>query len=491
MPCIPLPFARLGALVLLAGSIVVAAATAGERTESFDRDPGWEGRNNRATSPEPREIRQDFGFSPTGHAGGRRGELGGFLTPAAEPAYYAAKIPTRTFRDAMSASGTMACTGRQFHALVGFFNSETLGDWRTPNTIALRVYGRGDVFFAYVEYCTGRWRAGGDSPQAFGTNDPQTGRIALRPFASEGVPHEWSLRYDPDGHDGGGSITATIDDQTAVCHLDAGHKADGASFDRFGLMNVAKHADSGGELWLDDLRFDGRSESFDRDPTWDAMGNRRTYRTGEVRPRFDFGFSPTRFAGGASVGELGGLVFRGDGRSSRTLAYYADRLEPLSLDRPLRASGRISLRRGVSDSTTLFGFFLDESALAEEPSPSDSLPSPFLGLAVEGPSREGFLVYPTFRLPEADDPNVREGEPPHILPDGTSHLWTLEYRPAPPGGHGELSVSLDGVSSSVRLDLRADRPAPRLDRFGIVTTRVDGNGQRIFFDDLTYTASPD
>jgi hypothetical protein len=29
---------------------------------------------------------------------------------------------------------------------------------------------------------------------------------------------------------------------------------------------------------------------------------------------------------------------------------------------------------------------------------------------------------------------------------------------------------------------------PRLDRFGLVTTWIDGNGQKVYFDDLTYTA---
>ena len=36
------------------------------------------------------------------------------------------------------------------HALVGFFNAETINEWRTPNTIALRIQGRGDRFFAFV-----------------------------------------------------------------------------------------------------------------------------------------------------------------------------------------------------------------------------------------------------------------------------------------------------------------------------------------------------
>src|SRR6266487_2175959 len=59
------------------------------RTETFDADPGWDGRNNRATDPAPRQIVQNFGFSAsTSNAGGSAGEIGGFITPAGEPAFY-------------------------------------------------------------------------------------------------------------------------------------------------------------------------------------------------------------------------------------------------------------------------------------------------------------------------------------------------------------------------------------------------------------------
>src|SRR5216110_630360 len=97
---------RIVAVLVVLG----AGGLAAERTENFDRDPKWDGHNNRAEKPEPRTIRQDFGFSPTAHAGGTAGEIGGLITPSAEPAYYARKIPQKTFADALSASGTLACT---------------------------------------------------------------------------------------------------------------------------------------------------------------------------------------------------------------------------------------------------------------------------------------------------------------------------------------------------------------------------------------------
>src|SRR5687768_9943249 len=69
------PFNRIitrPALIIAAMTLVPGAAspTASERksnaktkTETFDRDPGWEGVNNHsARTNEPAKIRQDFGF---------------------------------------------------------------------------------------------------------------------------------------------------------------------------------------------------------------------------------------------------------------------------------------------------------------------------------------------------------------------------------------------------------------------------------------------
>src|SRR5262249_53559580 len=158
-----------------------------------------------------------------------------------------------------------------------------------------------------------------------------------------------------------------------------------------------------------------------------GVGNRAEYPTADVRPRFDFGFSPSRFAGGKAAGELGGLVFRGDARSPRTLAYFADRLDGLRARPPPPAAGRVRVRRGVSDSTTLLGFFRAEDAKATEPNAASSLPANFVGLAIEGPSREGFQAYPVYRLQGVGEDTSRgKPEPPHILPDGSAHRWSFD-----------------------------------------------------------------
>jgi hypothetical protein len=80
------------------------------------------------------------------------------------------------------------------------------------------------------------------------------------------------------------------------------------------------------------------------------------------------------------------------------MAYYGDRLEPLTLDRPLRASGKVCLRRGVSDSTVLVGFFHARDSMRVNPSQRSGLPQDFLGVAIDGPSREGFYFAPAYRV---------------------------------------------------------------------------------------------
>jgi hypothetical protein len=434
--------------------------------------------------PLPRTIRQDFGFNKTANTGGA-GEVGGFISPAAEPAYYAKSLPAKSFENTLSASGTFSCPGRRFHVLVGFFNPDTLNEWRTPNTIALRISGRGDVFYAWLEYATARWRAGGDSPQGFPTErDARTGRRRLKGFPRQGV-HHWSLHYDPKGNQGAGVITAVIDGTQAVCHVAKGHRADGARFNRFGLLTVMKSAAEGGEVWLNNITINGTNEDFSHDPGWDARNNRRTYTTTNVRPRFDFGYSPTHFAGGEQAGELGGLIFRGDCRFPDKMASYADRLSDLSLEKPLRASGKIYLKRGVTDSSVLLGFFHATDSMKVNPSQENGLPENFLGISTDGPSREGFFFAPVYRIRGRERGHVRNA--PHIYPDGTAHAWTLQYSPTASDGQGQITVTLD--KRSVTLDLAKGHKAAGavFNRFGLITTWVDGNGQTIYFDDLTYT----
>lgn len=462
------------------------------RSESFDRDPGWLGVNNRPPrTRDARLVRQDFGFSAdTRHAGGAAaGEMGGFISPDGQIAYFGKAIERKDLRQPLSASGTLNIGQGGTHLLLGFFNSETVNEWRTPNTIAIRLNGRGDKFFAYVEYCTSKWRAGGDTTPFPSVTDEKTGRSNLIGFPCD-QPLRWTLDYDPQGNNGRGMVTATIGESMAICNLEDSHQKDGATFNRFGILNVMKSADSGSEAWFDDIAVNGApAENFIKDPKWDQRNNRRSTSARIVRPRFDFGFSETNLAGGEGKGELGGLIFRGDCRYPEKMACYGDRVGPLTLDKPLKASGKIALARGVSDSTALFGFYNSIDSMRSNDSQSDGVPESVLGIHIEGPSSEGFRFYPVLRAKGSGSTFGRVQDFPAIYPDGKSHDWSLEYDPAGAGDNGRITVTLDGNQGVFDLPAGYKRRGAKFDRFGIVTSWIDGNSQDVFWDDLLYTSA--
>jgi hypothetical protein len=454
------------------------------KTETFDADPGWDGRNNRASDPGSRQIVQNFGFDGTGsHAGGPAGEVGGFITPATEPAYYGKVISPKSFNDPLTVSGILNVPQGGGHTLIGFFNSDTVNEWRTPNTIALRIYGRGNYFLAYLDYGTSLWRAGGGS---FGGEAAIPSGAAIYPF---------SLEYDPHGAGGSGTVNATLGSYTASMTLDPAHRGDGATFNRFGILNVMKSADDPGQIWLDNLRVDGQIHRFTSDPGWDQLNSRNTYISTHVRPRFDFGYSAdTNLAGGQNNGEIGGHTFRGDSRvefNGSRMAYYGDPLkETLSLNQPLHAEGKVGFHRGVSDSSTLIGFFHSDDSMRSNDSQNSATPENFVGAVIEGPSAEGFLFYPSYGV---DQEGIRASggrgtpTPPYIYPNGDAHNWTLDYDPNGNGGTGSITVTLDGRSVTLNLDAGHKEIGAQFNRFGIITTHIDGSGQTVYFDDLTYT----
>lgn len=453
------------------------------KTETFDVDPGWDGRNNRASDPGPRQVVQNFGYdAASSNAGGAAGEIGGFITPAGEPAYYGKVLAPLSFSDTLSASGVLNVPEGGGHTMIGFFNADTVNEWRTPNTVALRIYGRGSYFYAYLDYGTSLWRAGGNA----------LGGEAAIPTGD--VDYPFTLAYDPNGAGGRGEVTATIGSYSAALPLDPGHKADGATFNRFGILDVMKSVDDAGRLWLDNLTINGETHAFDSDPGWDQLNNRNTYTTTNVRPRFDFGYSPgTNLAGGGGAGEIGGHMFRGDSReefNGSRMAYYGDELdETLALDQPLHAEGKVAFHRGVSDSTTLIGFFHSEDSVRSSNNQNSATPENFVGAVIEGPSSEGHYFYPTYGV---DQEGVRGSggrgapTPPFIYPNGDSRDWTLDYDPNGNGGTGSVTVSLDGQAVTLNLDVGHKAIGAHFNRFGIITTHIDGNGQTVYFDDLTY-----
>ena len=85
------PRVRVTAPLFLTAFLCVAATSsdvrgAGEqmvtRTQTFDTNPNWDGRNNRSSTPPLRTVTQNFGYKSTANAGGASGEVGGLINPA-------------------------------------------------------------------------------------------------------------------------------------------------------------------------------------------------------------------------------------------------------------------------------------------------------------------------------------------------------------------------------------------------------------------------
>jgi hypothetical protein len=147
----------LRALMILAAAqaaILQLRAGAATRVEQFDEAPAnWEGINNRNTNFPLRTVTQDFGYATSArHIGNGSGEVGGKINPAGEEAYYAYRLPKPlTLDDPVSASGKMLVKPGPGHFLLGFFNAATLNEWRTPNTLVVRINGRGEGFHCHLE----------------------------------------------------------------------------------------------------------------------------------------------------------------------------------------------------------------------------------------------------------------------------------------------------------------------------------------------------
>jgi hypothetical protein len=467
-----------------------ACALAALRQEHFDKpSENWEGINNRNTNFAPRTIRQDFGYASVARLpAGPRGAIGGLINPAGEAAYYGYRLaqPIRLDQP-ITAAGKLLVKPGPGHFLLGFFNADTLNEWRTPNTLVIRINGRGEGFHCHLEYCTSRWRSGAG---VIGEIVPGE-RINAKLMPSDQA-YDWRLAYDPSGGEGHGLVTLTLGEFTGSCRLSRQERADGASFTHFGLLPVLKAWDDPGEAWLSEVSVNGQRFDLSTDPNWEGVNNRRVYETKNIRPRFDFGWSPTQFAGGKGAGELGGLIFRGDCREPHRMGAYGDRLSPLSLKNKLYARGRLSVLRAVSDSTASIGFYHSKTSLGPNPAQNQSIPLDYLGINIEGPSSEGFFFYPVYRVHGDNSKAYDRGMGPmlQIYPDRQAHDWELVYDPDGANGRGLIKVTLDGQSCTLELAAEDKKVGATFDRFGICTPWIDGNSVTAYFDDLEYTAEP-
>jgi hypothetical protein len=450
---------------------------------TFDAGADWEGFRNRLLPNDIEPVHQDFGYRASNHARGRRvGEIGGVVQRADRRAYYAKPIGAATLHDKLSVSGRLAVTraNSSSGALIGWFSDATSQGWRTPDSLAMRIDGNGERFWVFFEYGTRSRGTGGAG--AFEGEQYQT--TATLPFPADGSAHTWQLSYDPSGAAGRGLIVFQIDERRYELALLPGHKADNASFDRFGIWNQQTSGDSL-ELYVDDLVLNGEQINFDVDPEWISDGNPADYPPRLVRPYHDFGFSATSHAGG-TAGEIGGIVFRDE-----QPMYYADRVGPFSLDDPLHASGKFAMLSAGADSAVNLGWFHSQSKQAKTTSELVAPQTDYVGVMIEGPSRVGHYFRAAYSTSSGShDAPTGEGTPherPIVQPATTLHVWSIDYDPRGAGGVGRIVVSLDNVPHALDLKPTARAEGAILDRFGVFNLQAGGHHVELYLDDLQYS----
>jgi hypothetical protein len=448
-----------GAILLVPGS---ASAL-----ETFDTDPGWEAVNNRP-GPDAGVMReQSFGYSATQFAGGETGEIGGRVDRTFTPARYATPVPTRSLQDRLEASGRFAVTQSDGGGvLIGWFNEDSRG-WRTPNSLVFRIDGSGGKYRVFFEYGTQHWKTGGG--ETF-EGPYQTTKTPMHP--ADGTVHDWKFVYDPAGEAGNGVLQFTLDGTTYSARMAPGHKADGATFNRFGILNQQV---PGGTVtvYLDDLMVDGVRQPFDHDPAWEAIGNRESFLDTLVRPIHDFGFSPTSHAGGAP-GEIGGAIWRIESMEPDQSAYYAVPVSRLTLNDTLHAAGKVAMTAAAADSGVLIGWF-------NEATHHGAPPMNFLGVFVEGPSRIGHYFRPVFGT--SDDLKAAMNDGPVLYADSVPRTWTLDYNPEA----SRIEVTLDGQSIALDVPPEARKGNAIFNRFGMLSWLRGGHFVMLYLDDLAFT----
>ena len=450
-----------------------------QKSEAFDRDPGWEGFNNHVQPARRVEVTQDFGFSFSEGTKSNERRIGGRVTRSSRPCYYAQQISPRTLNEKLYASGTFKLTASSGSSGIffGWFNSKQPGGSGRPiGSFGMDFDGEGGGARLAVRMISKSNKSCGTFITPF-----IPGKYRPTPIRKDGTVYRWQMEYDPDANEGKGRFTVTVqsdstkhedfEGKTFTVDLPDGFKKDGATFDRFGLMNAMK---AGGPMtiYFGDLVVDSKKV----DPSgWIGSSNREKYEEPNQVGAHDFGFSEgTTFAGG-SPGEMGGKFWR-----SGSYAYYADKVGRLALTQALEASGKVALLVGAPDSDMFIGWF---NSTNKQTPPVEA--GNFLGIHVGGPTRVGHYFQPAYTTAKGNRGGAKTG--PVLVPEKV-YDWKLTYNPSAEQGRGAIKVTLGDETVTAALKEGQKEEGTTFDRFGVFTSNIGGQMVQIYFDDLKYSA---
>jgi len=511
--------------------------------ENFDRDPGWEGFNNRVQCSDCPSITQDFGWKSANITGGGPGEIGGVIWRSTTPAYYAMPIGPFSFKDKLSASGKIAVKaipGKGFGFYIGFFNSERQG-WRVWSSCGFRI---GEVRFNrarfYLDYKTGEaagailnpdleipidgtvhtWdlvydRDTGisetwpdprlpmflDSTQSLHEDevfkrakkiDPSITKEKLDQMLfkardlglvddwyRKGLYHVWSIEKDASKMKG--KISFKFDDNPPVSYfLLPGHREAISDIDRFGIYNMQIYHGSM-EFYVADLIVNGKEIDLSQDPYWEGLNNQVTFIQEDFHAKQDFGYCQTNWAG-TGPGEIGGW-FWGTEVIDPLHSFYAVDIGELTLEDPISFSGWINFVEGAVDGRMLLGYFNREARIADiEGEYKGNPPHQFMGIEVMDQTRVGYN-FTAVCSPRQDKSFEIRG--PVYIPDRIKRPFSFHYDPQKDEA-GQITVTLNQDTFSVNLTPEQRKMGAIFNRFGLLNPRKGGKYVDVYLDDLTY-----
>jgi hypothetical protein len=142
--------------------------------------------------------------------------------------------------------------------LVGWFNSKTAVEgpvtprMSPPHFMGTVIEGPSRIgHYHRAAYKTGAGEAGDSRTGTGEAGDSRTGPV-LHP---DGRPHDFTLHYQPKANHGEGALTVTLDGESTTLNLEKGHKATGATFDRFGFLPWQSRGGHFMEIYWDDLTY--------------------------------------------------------------------------------------------------------------------------------------------------------------------------------------------------------------------------------------------
>jgi hypothetical protein len=207
--------------------------------------------------------------------------------------------------DRLTASGKITADDFSVDAgvMLGWFNSNEQ-DWPPSNFVGVYMDSLSD---------TGRFFT-----PMYGTATGSAGSAGA-PFLllpPDGQSRQWSIDYDPNGAGGLGTIKVGLNGQFRTITLAPGQKAQGATFNRFGLFNMQDNNGKHSVIYLDDIRYttslplpgdvnlDDKVDIFDINLVsahWSETGSTADVNGDGHVDIFDVNFISTRWTAGGSA----------------------------------------------------------------------------------------------------------------------------------------------------------------------------------------------